>query len=117
MSRYDRLKHSWAILPATMELWGKRKITIEECASIWNDGTVLVCTNEQGRICFIHGASGDYGVKIGESHLCHHDQTGVSKGYYTIVNIVHWVKKGDAVLMNAERTYNRLTKASLAVFK
>ena len=34
---------SWAILPATMELWGKRKITIPECASVWDNGTVLVC--------------------------------------------------------------------------
>lgn len=113
----SRLNRSWAILPATMTLWGKRTITVPECAQVWDNGTVLVCTNEQGRICFIHGAAGDYGVKIGERHLCHHDQTLANKGYYTIVNILQWKKAGDSVVIDSVLPYDRNTKASLAVFK
>lgn len=108
---------SWAILPATMDLFAKRKITVDDLATEWNSGTVLVCTNEDGRICFIAGGQGDYGVKIGERHHCHHDQTGVSKGRYTIVNILNYHKDGDAVVIESVLPYDRSIKASLAVFK
>lgn len=116
-SRIDRLRHSWAILPATMALWGKKKVAIPECATVWDEGTVLVCTNEQGRTCFIHGSRGDYGVKIGEMILCHHDQTGTSKGHYTIQNIVTWTKVGSGVVIDSVLGFDRNTKASLAVLK
>jgi len=112
-----RFKHvSWAILPATMELWNKRKITVAECASVWNDGTVLVCKKE-GRLAFIHGASGDYGVKIGDVHMCHHDQTGAFKGDYEILNILHWKKVDGKVVITSQLPFDESTKASLAVFK
>ncbi len=113
--RYPR--NSWAILPSTMVLWNKRKITVAECSQVWNDGTVLVCENEKGRTCFIHGASGDYGVKIGDRRLCHHDQTLANKGFYKIVNILHWKKVDGKVVIEAQLPYDENTKASLAVFK
>lgn len=110
--------NSWAILPATMALWNKRKITVAECGSVWNEGTVLVCHNPEGRICFIHGSAGDYGVKIGERHRCHHDQTGVDKGLYQIINILQWTKDSTGnVVITSELPYDPNTKASLAVFK
>lgn len=115
MSRFDR---SWAILPATMCLWGKRKISVPECASVWNDGTVLVCSQGlKGSLKFIHGSQGDYGVKIGDIHECHHDQTGASKGLYRIENILHWKKVGDEVVIESVLPHDRNMKASLAVFK
>ena len=117
MSRLDRLNRSTAILPATMELFGKRKITIPECASVWDSGTVLVCRNEENRICFVYGSGTGYGYNIGDNMLCHHDQTGTSKGNYEIVNIVTYTKVGNGVVLDSVITYNRNTKASLAVFK
>lgn len=111
-------KGSWAILPATMSLWNKRKITVAECGEIWDDGTVLVCKKERnGQICFIHGASGDYGVKIGDVHMCHHDQTGAFKGDYIIVNILNWKKVDGKVVITSQVPFDESTKASLAVFK
>lgn len=108
---------SWAILPATMCLWNKRKITVAECGEVWDNGTVLVCQNNEGRICFIHGSQGDYGVKIGEGHMCHHDQTGYCKGLYVIKNILQWKKVDGKVVIESELPFDPNTKASLAVFK
>lgn len=110
-------KDSWAILPATMTLLNKRKTTIDECATVWGTGAVLVCTNEQGRTCFIAGAQGSYGVKPGDRILCHHDQTLANKGWYTINNIVHFRRNADTVVLESELPYDRSTKASLAVLK
>lgn len=109
--------NSWAILPASMALWNKRRVTIADCATEWDSGTLLVCRNDQGRICFIHGAQGDYGVKVGDRHLTHHDQTLASKGMYEIVNIVHWKKASDKIDIKSVLPYDINTKASLAVFK
>lgn len=119
MSRSNRLDLSWAILPATMELWGKRKIAIEECASVWPDGTILVCENEAGRTCFISSAgwTTSYDDQIGTSHRCHHDQTMADKGYYTIRNVVKYRLVGQGVELDSVLPYDRSTKASLAVFK
>lgn len=115
MSRFDR---SWAILPATMELWGKRKITVAECAKEWDKGTVLVCTTGlNDSIKFIHGSQGDYGVNIGEIHRCHHDQTGADKGFYRIVNILQWSVIDGNVVITSEVPFDPKTKASLSVFK
>jgi len=100
-----------------MALWNKRRVSLADCATVWDSGTLLVCRNEQGRICFIHGSQGDYGVKIGDRHLAHHDQTLVSKGMYDIVNIVHWKKNGDNIDVDSVVPYDINTKASLAVFK
>ena len=112
-----RYNSSWSIRPATMDLWGKRKVTLDECATEWESGTVLVCKNEAGRLCFIYGIRGDYGVTIGDSHLCHNDHSLVNMGYYTIVNIVSFYKDDNNVVFESEAPYDRSTKASLAVFK
>jgi hypothetical protein len=105
-----------------MELWNKRKITIAECGSVWDSGTVLVCKKGDAwdgkrQLAFIHGASGDYGVKVGDVRMCHHDQTGAFKGEYEIINIVHWKKVDDKVVLESVLPYDANTKASLAVFK
>lgn len=114
----SRFHNSWAILPATMCLWNKRKITVAECASVWKDGTVLVCKkDDRAGFSFIHGCSGDYGVKIGDFHRAHHDQTGADKGFYQIVNILHWKLVDGKVVIEAQVPFDESTKASLAVFK
>ena len=115
MSRRD---NSWAILPATMELWGRRKITVAELPQVWENGTVFVCRNEDGRICFIHSCGTGYGLEVGESLQCYHDQTGTSKGFYKIANILRWKKTNNEFeLLSADLPFDLNTKASLAVFK
>ena len=119
-SRSDRLRHSWAILPATMELWGKKKITIAECTSVWNEGTIYVCENEQGRICFVSSAGVDIQGKepIGSRHATHHDQTLASKGFYKIINYVEYRKQPDgSISYKCDLPFDLTHKASLAVFK
>lgn len=114
-----RLRNSWAILPATMELFSKRKITVAECAAVWDEGTIYVCTNEMDRICFIQSCGVDITNKepIGSYHETHHDQTLVSKGTYKIINYVEYRKVGDKVELKSDLPFHPSTKASLAVFK
>lgn len=109
----------WAILPATMELYGKRTVDIIKAASEWDEATILVCKNEQGRICFVSSAGGEKSYdyhkgEVGKSFSTHHDQTGASKGDYTVLNVV-WVKGDDIVKKVNDEGLK--TKASLAVFK
>lgn len=114
------LNHSWAILPATMGLFNKKKITIAECVSVWNEGTIYVCTNEQGRVCFIQSCGVNIQNKepIGSRHATHHDQTLASKGFYTIINYVEYrAQKDGTVEFKSDLPFDLSTKASLAVFK
>jgi hypothetical protein len=103
-----------------MELWGKKKITVAECVSVWDEGTVYVCENEQGRICFVQSCGVDIQGKepIGSRHATHHDQTLVSKGFYKIINYVEYRKQADGtVALKSDLPFDRNLKASLAVFK
>lgn len=115
----NRLRHSWAILPATMCLFSKRKITVAECVSVWDEGTIYVCENDEGRICFVQSCGVDIQNKepIGSYHQTHHDQTLVSKGTYKIVNYVEYRKVGTEVVLKSDLPFNPATKASLSVFK
>jgi hypothetical protein len=112
-------KGDWAILPATMELYNKRTVDIITAASTWDEATILVCENEQGRICFVSSAGGKSSFdhhkdEIGKSFSTHHDQTGASKGMYKVLNVV-WVK-GKEIVNKVNETGIK-GKASLAVFK
>ena len=109
----------WAILPATMELYGRRTVDIIKAASEWDDAAILVCENEDGRICFVSSADGASSFKhhkndIGKSFSTHHDQTGASKGRYKVLNVVH-IKNGEIVDKVNDVGLDK--KASLAVFK
>lgn len=106
----------WAILPATMALYGKRTVDIKTAASTWDDTWIYVCGKDEGdrsRILFL-ASSGDLGYKVGHSNETYHDQTGNSKGEYTILNIVHIV---DGEIVSSQNDIGLTGKASLAVFK
>jgi len=107
----------WSILPATMELYNRRTVDIITAASTWDEATILVCKNEDGRICFVSSAGNamsHYEKDIGKSFSTHHDQTGASKGRYTVLNVVY--VKGDKIVDKANDV-GIDKKASLAVFK
>lgn len=113
----EGFKGDWAILPATMTLYDKRTVDIIRAASEWTECTILVCHNEDDRICFVSSA-GDaykyYAGDVGKSYSTHHDQTGVSKGRYTIKNVVHFF---DGEIKNKVNEVGLKEKASLSVFK
>lgn len=116
---FEGYKGDWAILPATMELYNKRTVDIITAASTWDDAAILVCKNEKDRTCFVSSADGTssfkyYKGEVGKSFSTYHDQTGGSKGRYTVKNVVH-IKNGEIVdKVNDEGIKE---KASLAVFK
>lgn len=106
----------WAILPATMALYDKRTVDIITAASTWDDCVIYVCSKEENgkdRILFL-ASSGDLGFKVGTSSETYHDQTGASKGVYTVMNIVHIV---DGKIVSKSNNIGLDKKASLAVFK
>ena len=84
----------WAILPAAQCLFGKTKVSIDEVAQEWSEGTVVVMKKPNGQLHFIAGSSGSYG-QIGAKKECYHDQTGSQFGEWTIVNEITY-KKNDA---------------------
>ena len=109
----------WAILPATMALYGRRTVDIITAASTWEDEVILVCKNEQNRTCFVGSTGGEssfeyYKNDIGKSFSAFHDQTGASKGRYTVKNVVR-IKKGEIV--DQVNDVGIKEKASLSVFK
>jgi exopolysaccharide biosynthesis predicted pyruvyltransferase EpsI len=116
---FEGYKGDWAILPATMELYGKRTVDLVTAASTWEDygETILICKNEDDRTCFI-GSGGDsfehYSKDIGKSFSTYHDQTGASKGRYKVINVVY-LKDGE--ILKKANDIDLKAKASLAVFK
>jgi hypothetical protein len=112
----------WAILPATVALYGKKVVDITTAASEWASDkyptTILVChksENGRDRTLFL-ASSGDCRTqyKVGQSSETFHDQTRASKGIYTILNIV--VFQGGEVIYKAN-DQGMTGKASVAVFK
>lgn len=99
-----------------MSLYNKRTVDIITAASAWDDETILVCKNEQGKTKFV-GTSGsfeEYEKLVGTSHMTHHDQTMASKGKYAVVNVVH-IEKGE--IKKKVNDVGLKEKASLSVFK
>lgn len=116
---FEGYKGDWAILPATMELYGKRTVDIIKAASEWDKCVILVCKNEDGRVCFVSSAGGEAAYKsyksyVGKSYSTHHDQTGASKGQYSVINVVY-IKDGE--IEDSVNKEGLDKKASLSVFK
>ncbi len=111
----------WAILPATVALYNKKVVDIVTAASEWADGdeTILVCSKTENdgraRLLFI-ASSGDCfdQYQVGQGSETYHDQTGASKGYYKIENVVV-LNGGQIIKKKNEIGLNK--KCSLAVFK
>jgi hypothetical protein len=112
----------WSILPATVALYGKKVVDIYTAASEWKSEkyheTILVCSkNENGRERMLFIASSGDGrayYKVGMSSETYHDQTGASKGTYTIENIVVFL---DGEIIHKDNEKGLTGKASVAVFK
>jgi hypothetical protein len=119
-TNYDRLRNSWAILPAAQCLFGKTKVTLDEIAKEWPSGTVVVCKKDNGQFHFIAGASGSY-AKVGDRVEVHHDQTLSRIGTWTVVNeIVYETVSGGVNFAYAQMPAlgeNLVLKAAMAVFK
>lgn len=115
-----RGRGGWVILPATMALYNKKVVDIVTAASTWADheDTILVCTKDEGgrkRVLFISSYGDRFNdYTIGQTEECFHDQTGASKGMYTVMNVV--VLKGGEILKK-KNEFGLNVKASLAVFK
>lgn len=119
----EGIKGDWAILPATMELYGKRVVDVYAAASEWEPGptTILICSKVEKdgrrRYCFVAscGDSFDYFSKdVGKEFSTYHDQTLASKGFYRIENVVV-IQNGEMVKCDSLEGVH--VKASLAVFK
>lgn len=116
---FEAYRGDWAILPATMELYGKRTVDLITAASEWEGygETILICKNSDNRTCFV-GSAGNafdrYSKDIGKTFSTYHDQTGASKGGYKIINVVYL--KDGSIVKSANDTELK-AKASLAVFK
>lgn len=83
----------------------------------WSEGTILVCQKPNGSVGFIAGSSGSYGVKVGDSHDCHHDQTGARMGTWMITNVINYKTVDGLVNSKAEVPFVMTLKGTIHVFK
>lgn len=114
---WERMSRGWIILPATMNLYGKRTVTLDEAISEWGSGTIYICTKEENgkdRILFVASAGDGVGAQVGQTYEAFHDQTHASKGFYTVMNIV---KYEDNEMVSKANNFGLNAKASLSVFK
>lgn len=110
------MRETWVILPASCLFTGT-KVTIADIAREWSSGSVMVCEKPNGSLGFIAGCGGDYGVKIGESVDCQHDQTQRSMGRWTLKNILNYSSIDGAIAIESPIPFDQSTKATIAVFK
>lgn len=119
-TNYNRLRNSWAILPAAQCLFGKAKVTLDEIAKEWPSGTIVVCKKDNGQFHFIVSASGSY-VKVGDRVEVHHDQTLSRIGTWEVVNEISYDTVDGAVnfkyAVEPVLGQNLPAKAAMAVFK
>jgi hypothetical protein len=112
----SRRARGWAILPATMELYGNRVVDIITAGSEWDHSSVIVCSKEDGtkrRLLFVVSAGGGE-YPIGAEYEAFHDQTGGSKGFYRVENVV---KLKDGQIVSKVNDIGLDRKASVSVFK
>jgi hypothetical protein len=110
------INHSWAILSAAC-LFNKTKVTLEEVAKEWLNGTIVVCEKPNGSIGFIAGSQANYGV-IGQSYDCHDDQTFAKKGSWKIIDEINYSTDNDKVThFNLKSNFDKAKKATIHVFK
>lgn len=81
----------------------KAKVTLEEIKKEWSDATILVLKRLTGSTLFLVGASGDYGVKLGEMVGLVSDETGRKTGVAEVVNVISYnescTSKGNGIGM------------------
>jgi hypothetical protein len=108
--------NSWAILSASC-LFNSNKVTLEQVMKEWNHGTILVCEKPNGSIGFIAGSQGDYGVKVGDSHACHHDQTLAKMGTWMVTNVIEYETVDSLTNSKGVLPFVATQKGTIAVFK
>jgi hypothetical protein len=116
-ANWDRMSRGWIILPATMALYGKRVVTLQEAVSEWGDGTIYICAKDENgrqRILFVYSSGQEGDDKVGKTYEAFHDQTHASKGFYTVLNVAHFENNE---LVRSVNNIGLNVKASLAVFK
>ena len=108
-----------AILPAGCLFNNRTKIEMQEIGKEWATGTVLVMEKPNGSIGFIAGSAGDYGVKIGSTFDCYHDQTGARMGYWKVLDQIKYkmVDGEFTVTESLSAKFALNTKGTIAVFK
>ena len=96
--------NSWAILPATDDLFKKTKVTLEramlEMGSRGSEGTILICERESSgglkTTRFMLSSSGKMDIPVGIERKAHHDQNLRPYGYIKVLaNIPYTIAKGD----------------------
>lgn len=118
--------NSWTILPAAKVLFGKNKVTLNEIATQWRSGTVVVCRKPNGQIHFIAGSANSY-AELNTKHAVHHHQNPKMTfgGEFEVINEVTYETKEDGQVvftwkdatMELGKGANEEFKACLAVFK
>lgn len=93
-------QNSWAILPATVALFCKTKVTLERAMLEMGGGTILICERESGdgkKIRFMLSSSGMMDqYPAGTQHKAHHDQNLRSYGYIRVLaDVFYSVALGD----------------------
>lgn len=114
------MTNEWFILPSTMSLYKKRTVDLTTANSHWSDGCILVCKTSvyrgEDRFAFVHasGAFEQHENAVGKTFTAYHDQTGVLKGPYKVLNVVSFKDKQIESQVN---DIGLAVKASLAVLK
>ena len=118
--------NSWTILPAAKILFGKNKVTLNEIATQWRSGTVVVCRKSNNQIHFIAGSANSY-AELNTKHTAEHHQNRkiLFGGEFEVINEVTYETKEDGQVvftwkdatMELGKGANEEFKACLAVFK
>lgn len=118
MAQYN----SWSVYPSTKNLYNKRTVGLIESVSHWGEGVVVIVekysrTSKSGiqtEFFVSHGGFEHFSTMVGKGKAAHHDQTGATKGYYTVINVVE-IKSGEIIKKVNDSGLD--LKASMSVFK
>lgn len=88
-ARIRRLRSSKAILPASRDLHGKNKSSLDDVSKTWEGrSSVQVLEDGTGHRKFLCGAGHGYN-KAGDTIRLYHDQTWKDLGHHKVVNEIH----------------------------
>ena len=111
-------RNSWSVLPCAQVLWNQRTVSLHDLGAVWNDVTVYICEREarfdKKVVTFLVSCGPLSGVKVGQEHDAHHDQTLKHIGTYTVTNIVR-VVNGEVASKSNDLHLD--TRRAVSVFK
>ena len=112
--------NSWALAPATRELFNKNKVALGDLKAVWERNTVYICerdgslANGKPRLVFLSSCSGLKDVDVGSVRPSHNNYTFASLGYLRVRNIVELV---DGKVVNSANDEYLGEKAPVYAFK